>query len=105
MITPINFVYVCMHSCIRACYILMWNYLKGRKQLNIRDVTLVAGCQFARSEFKPFIVQLLPFDSTKKKKKKKVVIQDHGDNVVNNLADKAQNLSSMSNSFENVNSL
>ncbi|XP_074340140.1 eukaryotic translation initiation factor 2 subunit beta-like isoform X2 [Apium graveolens] len=39
------------------------------------------------------IPELLPFDSTKKKKKKKVVIQDHGDDGVNNLADKAQNLS------------
>lgn len=50
-------------------------------------------------------MQLLPFDSTKKKKKKKVVIQDHGDDGVNNLADKAQHLSSMSISNENVNSL
>uniref|UniRef100_A0A175YLC7 Eukaryotic translation initiation factor 2 subunit beta n=1 Tax=Daucus carota subsp. sativus TaxID=79200 RepID=A0A175YLC7_DAUCS len=38
------------------------------------------------------IPELLPFDSTKKKKKKKVVIQDHGDDGVDNLADKAQNL-------------
>jgi translation initiation factor 2 subunit 2 len=39
-------------------------------------------------------LQIAPFDPTKKKKKKKVVIQDPAaDDSVDNLAEKAENLS------------
>lgn len=39
------------------------------------------------------LLQLAPFDPTKKKKKKKVVAQDPTDETVDKLAEKTENLS------------
>lgn len=39
------------------------------------------------------LLQIAPFDPTKKKKKKKVIIQDPADDSVENLAEQTENLS------------
>lgn len=89
---------------MRVC-VLMWMIWSLVQRDYIELCCELDASLLGEFTWKPFIAQLLPFDSTKKKKKKKVVIQDHGDDGVDNLADKAQNLPSMSKTNENLNSL
>lgn len=49
-----------------------------------------------------FVLQIAPFDPTKKKKKKKVVIQDPADDPVSELAEKTESLSGKLFHFQRV---